>query len=551
MNPLQSVTLTYHIPGERARYELFLGSDRVARPVSFAREIGFYVQAEKDEWHIHVVPTKWIVIDKLTMVLKMPQKGAKAIFMNGYQSDTDCYEQPLLGKTQALPFYPRSLINATAADVIGDYRFVKQDSLAGHQHGFTYGYVRRGSQVTLFGSLDENDGLTLIRQNASKELLTFEKEPSAAALEPGVDYDILSLCVLSGTLENVTRRWLGRYVTRPLKARPTIGYSTSYDGVTHPTKASEQTRLADVSETGVKKSLNSFTELLSGLPLHLRGIDKIFQLGEGYCTVGDWLTPNLEQFPSGIENIAQTIRAKGLRPALWLAPFVAQKDSLVLRDHPDWVLTNIEGKPQKVSANNGGLYALDVCNKEVQAYINMVVHTAVHSWGFEYLKIDYTYAAALIDHGGHNRAQLTCTALDTIRKAAGEKCFISLGATPLSCAIGRANFCEISCGASNDWDGRMFGRLNTHERKSTKHAVRTITARNSLNKHAFGVDPGVLVFNDASVLKETRYNQVVDAFTRNTQALIVAGNIGTWTEEQKKAYSRAIKQFAAHHGIVK
>lgn len=551
MNPLQSVTLTYHIPGERARYELFLGGDRIARPVAFAREIGFYVQAEKDEWHIHVVPTKWIVIDKLTMVLKVPQKDAKTIFINGYQSDTDCYEQPIFGKTKALPFYPRSLINATAADVIGDYRFVKQDSQAGHQHGFTYGFLRRGSQVMLFGSLDESNGLTLIRQTAAKELLTFEKEPSAAALEPQVDYDILSMCLLSGTMENVTRRWLGRYAMQPLEARPTIGYSTSYDGITHPTNASEKARVADVSEAGVHKSLTAFADLLADLHLHLRGIDTIFQLGEGYCTVGDWLEPHHERFPHGMKGIAQSIRDKGLRPALWLAPFVAQKESRILREHPDWVLTNIEGKPQKVSANNGGLYALDVCNKEVQAYIRTVVHTAVHDWGFEYLKIDYTYAAALIDHGGHNRAQLTCAALDTIREAAGEKCCISLGATQLPCAIGRAQFCEISCGASNDWDGRMIGRLNTRERKSTKHAIRTIAARRSLNGYAFGVDPGVLVFNDPSVLKEARKNQVIDTFTGNTQALIVAGTIGMWSDEQRKAYSTAIRQFAARHGVTR
>ena len=551
MNPLQSVKLTYHIPGERARYELFLGSDRVARPVAYAREIGFYVQAEKDEWHIHVVPTKWIVIDQLTMVLKVPQKDAQTIFFNGYQSDTDCYEQSVSGKTKALPFYPRSLINATAADVIGDYRFVKQDSQAGHQHGFTYGYMRRGSNVTLFGSLDEHDGLTLIRQSASKELLSFEKEPSAAALEPKVDYDILAVCILSGTMENVTRHWLGRYAIHSLDARPTIGYTTSYDGITHPTAASEQARVADVNESGVHKSLTAFTDLLAESKLHFAGIDKVFQIGEGYCTVGDWLNPHSERFPHGMAEIAQAIRDTGLRPALWLAPFVAQKQSVVVREHPDWLLTDIEGKPQKVSANNGGLYALDVCNKEVQAYIRTVVHTAVHEWGFEYLKIDYTYAAALIDHAGHNRAQLTCAALDIIRAAAGEKCSISLGAAQLCCAIGRAQFCEISCGTSSDWDGRIFGRLNTRERKSTKHALRTIAARQSLNGHAFGVDPGVLVCNDPSVLKEGRRNQVIDAFTGNTQALIISGAISTWTSEQRKAYMMAIKQFAARHGVVR
>uniref|UniRef100_UPI001BCDE17F alpha-galactosidase n=1 Tax=Vibrio cholerae TaxID=666 RepID=UPI001BCDE17F len=62
--------------------------------------------------------------------------------------------------------------------------------------------------------------------------------------------------------------------------------------------------------------------------------------------MGDWLTPS-QKFPSGIEQVIAEIRAQGKKPAIWLAPFIAEADPAVFRQHPDWFVKNAAGQPLK------------------------------------------------------------------------------------------------------------------------------------------------------------------------------------------------------------
>jgi alpha-galactosidase len=52
---------------------------------------------------------------------------------------------------------------------------------------------------------------------------------------------------------------------------------------------------------------------------------EVFQVDDGYqAAIGDWLETN-ERFPSDLAGLADTIRAAGRTPGIWLAPFLASK----------------------------------------------------------------------------------------------------------------------------------------------------------------------------------------------------------------------------------
>ena len=82
---------------------------------------------------------------------------------------------------------------------------------------------------------------------------------------------------------------------------------------------------------------------------------------------------------------------------------------------------------------------------------------AVKEWGFEYLKLDFLYSAALDKcqssyHDPHlTRAQAMQVGLNLVREAAGAEVFILGCGAPLGAAIGRVNANRISCDAGLSW----------------------------------------------------------------------------------------------------
>jgi len=62
----------------------------------------------------------------------------------------------------------------------------------------------------------------------------------------------------------------------------------------------------------------------------------VFQIDDGWQKkVGDW-EPN-DKFPSGMQAMADQIRATGRIPGLWLAPLLVVPSSSLYRQHRDWL----------------------------------------------------------------------------------------------------------------------------------------------------------------------------------------------------------------------
>jgi len=138
-------------------------------------------------------------------------------------------------------------------------------------------------------------------------------------------------------------------------------------------------------------------------------IPKLKQLGIKWATLdagwfnnrGDW-GPRLENFPGdSIQKVVEAFHKEGLHLTLWWIPIVAEdgrgKDILthktyalskVVRDHPDWLILNADGKPARMTADLGGLCP---AVPEVQDYYRSLTERFIRDWGFDGNKLDFSY----------------------------------------------------------------------------------------------------------------------------------------------------------------
>jgi alpha-galactosidase len=135
---------------------------------------------------------------------------------------------------------------------------------------------------------------------------------------------------------------------------------------------------------------------------------KYIQIDDGYQpAMGDWLETG-KAFGGNVQGVLKQIRDRGFEPAIWVAPFIAEEKSNVFRDHPDWFVKDMDGKPlrsDKVTfggwrsiKEKGAWYVLDGTNPAVQKHFENVFRTMRNEWGVTYFKLDANFWGAI--HGG-------------------------------------------------------------------------------------------------------------------------------------------------------
>jgi len=150
---------------------------------------------------------------------------------------------------------------------------------------------------------------------------------------------------------------------------------------------------ADVNENNIHDNLDCMQGELSDIEWVL--------LDDGYqAFMGDWLTPS-SKFPSGVKELIAKIKTKGKKPAIWLAPFIAQAESEVYQQNPNWFVRNQAGDHLVAEEITYGgwrctpWYILDTSNPDVQEHLTRVVRTMKDEWGVELFKLDANYWGTL------------------------------------------------------------------------------------------------------------------------------------------------------------
>jgi alpha-galactosidase len=116
---------------------------------------------------------------------------------------------------------------------------------------------------------------------------------------------------------------------------------------------------------------------------------------------GDW-QPRTDTFPGdAITKMVTEFHQQGIKLQIWWLPlgvedrrnsFGARKYEVpeVLKQHPDWLVLNKDGKPARMARN---LATLCPAVPEVQAYYKQLTERFIRDWGFDGHKLDNIYTA--------------------------------------------------------------------------------------------------------------------------------------------------------------
>ena len=231
---------------------------------------------------------------------------------------------------------------------------------------------------------------------------------------------------------------------------------------------------------------------------------ELFQIDDGFQTcIGEWTQWN-EKFPSPPKTLVDKIHAAGFKAGIWLAPFLVSRTAPLYRRHPDWVIRSERGRPVfgflHPQWKGRLMYALDATHPGVQAWLADTIQTLVHEFGFDYLKLDFIYAAALPGRrhdpyagGGAALRQ----GLEVIRRAAGENVTILGCGAPLGPAVGLVDANRVSQDVDIRWKTPLDLIMGVPITPGARNCLRNNLARALMHQKLWANDPDCLLLRQA------------------------------------------------------
>ncbi|WP_406131683.1 glycoside hydrolase family 36 protein [Streptomyces anthocyanicus] len=185
-------------------------------------------------------------------------------------------------------------------------------------------------------------------------------------------------------------------------------------------------------ESITEEQLTKDVTALRGLPFD------VVQVDDGWeRAVGDWEAN--DKFPSGMRALADRITDAGLRPGLWIAPFIVLPGSRTARQRPELLLRDGRGEPVVAGHNWGvGYWTLDLTLPAAQEHLRETIRQVVREWGFTYLKLDFVGAGAVpgVRFADVGREEAYRTGLSIVREAAGPDAYLLGSGAPLLPSLG-------------------------------------------------------------------------------------------------------------------
>jgi alpha-galactosidase len=267
-----------------------------------------------------------------------------------------------------------------------------------------------GHAVLAFSSSRRRVGRFEIRPSSLRIVMDTESR----ALGPGEEWELEEFVFLSGPDREALLAAVGdRIATHhpPLRtAAPPSGWCSWYCFG------------PKVTADDVRRNLDVIARETPGL--------RYIQVDDGYQpAMGDWLETGAA-FGGNVQGVLKEIRARGFEPAIWVAPFVAEKDSHVFQDHPEWFVTDASGQPLRSDGvtfggwRRGPWYVLDGTHPEAQRHLESVFRTMRADWGCTYFKLDANFWGAI--HGGRfhdpraTRVEAYRRGMEAVRRGAGD-----------------------------------------------------------------------------------------------------------------------------------
>lgn len=472
-----------------------------------------------------LIPSRPITLISASLEFWHEYEKNEKFFVNGYQSWTTSGEMsaediyrgttPLAGVTK----YTKDM-----AITSGDYAFTRYEPRPGFFHSFTYTYLRRGDEFELFGSLSERNGYTVFYSDMEKHIFSVEKDVEGLTIsEP---YEMFDIVRFVGGYDEVFDKY---FAAMSLPAKKHIDRLTGY--------TSWYNYFQKIDENIILRDLKGLSRARESV--------NIFQIDDGYEPfVGDWLDYNGRDFPNGMKTIADAVHREGYLAGIWLAPFNVQRGkSRILKEHPDWLIRNPDGKPQLGCVAWGGAYTLDIYNPEVREHLKKVFDNVLDDWGYDMVKLDFLYSQCRTPRDNKTRGTIMCEAMDFLRECVGDKLILGCG-VPLGPAFGVVDACRISCDVDLSYGGKFYNSMSiNNELPSAQNAINNSMFRRHLNGRAFLNDPDVFFLRDHN-LTFTWEQKLLLAKINNLfgRVLFVSDDAGEYSEAELEVLKETFRE---------
>jgi hypothetical protein len=199
-----------------------------------------------------------------------------------------------------------------------------------------------------------------------------------------------------------------------------------------------------ISEDEVIRNVEFASQNLKSFGMEYIQIDEGFQRAHG-----DW--EGNDRFPHGMKWLADQIKSRGLKPGLWISPYVVSESTELFRNNPEWFLKNPDGSLKRVGpwpsedtdwarSEKPKRYGLDITHPEAAKWLYDLIDTIVNRWGYEMIKIDFVaWSIMSADHfydPSVTPAQAYRKGFEIMRSAAGDQCHIlDCGPGPVSVGL--------------------------------------------------------------------------------------------------------------------
>ena len=308
-------------------------------------------------------------------------------------------------------------------------------------------------------------------------------------LKPGETWELEEFTFRSGTDREQLLAKLAQQVTqnhRPLLTKPPpTGWCSWYC-------------------FGSKVTAQQVLDNLDFIAKQIPGL-RYIQIDDGYQpAMGDWLETGAA-FGGNVQGVLKQIRERGFEPAIWVAPFIAEENSHLFKQHPDWFVKDTEGqllRSDRVTFGgwrHGPWYALDGTHPEAQKHLETVFRAMWQEWGCTYFKLDGNFWGAM--HGGRfydpraTRIEAYRRGMQAILRGAGESFILGCN-HPIWPSLGLIHGSRSSNDIKRDWNRiATTGRQNLY--------------RNWQNGRLWWNDPDAIVLMGDLPLTEFQFHATV------------------------------------------
>ena len=508
-----------------------VGGKYVEDSIEFAQVKGGYSserfdlvdEGGEDAVKIVIYPHEEMKIELAELIYDHYFENKERFFGNGFQSWTSSREYKKGDVQYGLRSLSKLPIARDFSGASGDYRFCEYGRDL--YHGFSYCYFRIDEKVELVGSLNERTGYTVFYADMRENVFVAKKDVEGLTIAS--DYRLFDLVRCQGGYDKVFDEYFALYPRKNTgRVDHLAGYTSWYN---YYQNINEEIILRDLN--GLKRAGDSAN---------------IFQIDDGYeSKVGDWDIDE-KKFPNGLKPIVDKIHEQGLKAGLWYAPFAAQFNADIVKAHPDWLVRDKHNRKLVSGAAWGGFFALDFEKEEVRDYIKAYFDKVFDEWGFDMVKLDFLYAAAILPRNNKTRGQLMCEAMDFLRECCRDKIILGCG-VPLAPAFGVVDACRISCDVEYTFKEKFYVKVTNQEIISAKMAMVNSVYRRHLNGRIWANDPDVFFLRDGGMKKagytmqQKRLLATVNHMFGNV--LFVSDDIGEYDSEKMEILLDAYKKF--------